>query len=542
MGSASSPGVRGLWYGSPLYRLVIAGKAPDNLVSVPADPWAGSLARGQALLRGEFGFAGRTITAGPETLDRAGWRPAEAGSAWAAELHGFDWLRDLAAISGDAARQRARHLVAAWIKRFPNWDGFAWRPDLTGRRIAAWLGQSPFFCDSADDAFRARFFDSLARQARHLARAHARAPDGVGRLLALKGLIYAAVALPEGPRLVRDAPRLIDREVTRQVLPDGGHIARSPALQLAVLRLLIDLRSALRAGKLDVPASLQGAVERLAMALRLFRHGDGGLALFNGSDEGDPAAVEAALALSEARGRTPPALPQTGFQRLTAGRALVIVDVGAPSAVDGVAHAGTLAFEMSVGRERLIANCGAAGAEQADWQIAARATAAHSTLAVDDTNSSEIRADGQLGRRARPTDVMRNETDGAIWIEAAHDGYLQPFGLTHRRRLYLSAAGDDLRGEDQLTGAGGRTFALRFHLHPKVQASLIQNGESVLLRLPSGQGWRLRARGGRLALADGIYLGHPGETRRTQQVVVSGELAGQGALIKWAIRREGKTG
>lgn len=535
-------GLRGLWYGSPIYRLVIAGKAPDRLAAQPLDLWTGNMARGQDLLRGSFEFAGRTIVQDTAAFDGPGWFPPEAGPAWIAELHGFDWLRDLAALSGDAARQRARQLVSAWIRRFSRWDSRAWHPAATGRRIAAWIGQSAFFCDSADDAFRAAFFDSLARQARHLARSHGTAAPGMARLRALKGLIYAAVALPEGARLVRDAPRLIDREVARQVLPDGGYAARSPALQLAALCLFIDLRAALRIVRIDVPPTLQGAIERMAAALRLLRHGDGGLALFNGADEGDPAAAEVTLALSESRGRPPTALPETGFQRLAAGRALVLVDVGAPSAVDSVAHAGTLGFEMSVGRERLIVNCGGAGAERAEWRLAQRVTAAHSTLAVDDVNSSDIRADARLGRRARPTDVTRDETDGNIRIEAAHDGYLQPFGLTHRRRIYLSAQGDDLRGEDQLTGAGGKSFALRFHLHPKVQASLIQEGGAALLRLPSGQGWRLRARGGEMTLADSVYLGHAGEVRRTRQVVVSGELAGQGALIKWALRREGKTG
>ncbi|MBM3571153.1 MAG: hypothetical protein FJX52_02160 [Alphaproteobacteria bacterium] len=533
-------GIRGLWYRSPLYRLVIAGKAPTDLAEAPPDPWAGSLSRGQALLRGEFSLAGRTITVQPDELDRANWRPGEAGPAWAAEMHGFDWLRDLAAISGDTARQRARQLVGLWINRYDRWDAQAWQIAPLGLRIAAWLGHYSFFCASADDAFRARFFDSLARQTRHLARVWSHAPEGIGRLHALKGLTYAAIALPDGARLWRDSAKLIDREVVRQILADGGHAARGPAHQLQALRLMIDIRAALRLGKIEVPPALQSALERAAMALRLYRHGDGGLALFNGSDEGDPAAVEASLALSKTRGRTPMALPDTGFQRLAAGRALLIVDTGAPSAIDGVTHAGTLSFEMSIGRERMIVNCGAGGADRPDWLAAMRATAAHSTLAVDDTNSSEIRGDGRLTRRARPLDLARNDADGAIWIECAHDGYLQPFGLTHRRRLYLSAGGDDLRGEDQLIGAGGKTYALRFHLHPKVQASLIQNGESVLLRLPSGQGWRLRNRGGQLALADDIYLGQAGDSRRTQQIVISGELAGAGASVKWALKREGK--
>ena len=50
---------------------------------------------------------------------------------------------------------------------------------------------------------------------------------------------------------------------------------------------------------------------------------------------------------------------------------------------------------------------------------------------------------------------------------------------------------------------------LRFHLHPDVQASVQQDGGTVLLRLKSGSFWRLRADGARLDLEETIYLGGP---------------------------------
>ena len=60
-------------------------------------------------------------------------------------------------------------------------------------------------------------------------------------------------------------------------------------------------------------------------------------------------------------GRGPSALTDGGFQRLQAGRSVLIVDCGAPPppGVDRYAHAGTLSMELSVGRDRMIVNCGA---------------------------------------------------------------------------------------------------------------------------------------------------------------------------------------
>ena len=202
-------------------------------------------------------------------------------------------------------------------------------------------------------------------------------------------------------------------------------------------------------------------------------------------------------------------------------------------------------MEISIGKERLITNCGARPGNREPWAAVQRSTAAHSTLVVDDTNSSEILPDGTFGRRPEQVGTARDEDDGSHWVTARHDGYVPVFGLTHERRVYLAAGGDDIRGEDVLTRAGGtpprvgRGFALRFHLHPAVQASLVQNGSAVLLRLPSGAGWRLIAEGGTLSLAESIYLGTPDDVRRTEQVVVSGTLNNDttAARIKWALKK-----
>jgi uncharacterized heparinase superfamily protein len=242
-----------------------------------------------------------------------------------------------------------------------------------------------------------------------------------------------------------------------------------------------------------------------------------------------------ALALKQA--------PDSSFERLLANRTLAIVDSGAPAPAgyDGHAHAGTLSFEMSVGRERLIVNCGAHRG-RGDWWQAQRSTAAHSTLVVDDTNSSVFSPGSGLVRGPRTVTCRRDESEGNAWLDMSHDGYLPTFDLIHRRRLFLAAGGDDLRGEDRLIGSGKRPFAIRFHLHPDVTASLAQNGQAALLRLPSGAGWRLRATGAPVSLSDGVYLGRRGEIRKTLQVVVSGEKGDGEAVVKWAIAREAKPG
>ena len=540
-------GLRTLAFGNPLYSLSLGRRGPTRLEAIPPDPWPGDADRGAALCAGEYRFAGRTLVS-----EIPLWQPIGVGETFLAELHGFDWLRDLRAVGGDAARRQARVLVGSWIDRHDSWHPLIWRPDVLGLRVASWLGAHDFFCASADDRFRARAFASLSRQIRHLARALPGRLDGAPLLVALKGLFYGLLCLPGADTRMEPAHKLLADALKAQILPDGGHVQRSPAIQLELLRHLVDLRGLMRAAKAEVPEPLQHAIDRMTPALRFFRHGDGGLALFNGAREGEPVLVDTALAQADAPGRPLKSARHSGFERIQAGRTLILMDVGAPppTGLDAGAHAGTLSFELSVGRERMIVNCGSmagldptsSGADAAAWGLALRGTAAHSTLTADDTNSSEAVTEGGIGRRPAKVTVDRQEEDGAVLIEASHDGYRKPFGLTHHRRFYVTIGGEDIRGEDRLEGAGNRPFAVRFHLHPSVQVSAVQGGAAALLRLGGGGGWRLRASGGALTIEDSVYCGIEGDMRRTSQIVISGrtEADGKPTVVKWGLRRERK--
>lgn len=522
---------------TPLHRLRLLGRTPRDLGLVLDERWPGDAQHGEAILSGRYRFHGETVTAAEPP-----WHNEEANLEWRAALHGFAWLADLAAIASEAAAERARACLRSWLESERRWHPLVWRADVMGERLHSWLAYAELLTPAeGDTALRAAFLRSLARQTRHLRRAAGWEVTGVARLQALKGLLVAALALEMGDRELDAVLRLLEREAAAQIFPDGGHGARSPSVQVEALRHLIDARAALNAARIEVPVPLQAAIDRAAPMLRFFRHGDARLALFNDSTEQEPPFLDLVLARSESKGRPPASAPMTGFERLHAGKSIVIVDCGAPAADTwgGHPHAGTLAFEMSYGRERLVVNCGAYRGPSAAWHAAMRTTAAHSTLVVADVPSSELDAEGHLMRRPRQITRERAEQEGSQWIAASHDGYKSRFGLVHARQLFLAADGDDLRGEDRLTGPAGQGFTVRFHLHPQVQASLTQDGSTALLRLPSGAGWRVRAQGAVMSLAESVYLGS-GEVKKSQQIVLQGHVGTQGATVKWALRREGK--
>jgi uncharacterized heparinase superfamily protein len=527
----------------PLLRIFSFGqKAPYNLQVTPPDPWVGNIAQGRNILNSKFHFHGQRFSGSPLQ-----WKPERASPDWLTAMHGFEWLRDLKALGGDQARRNARMLVKDWIVQYKRWDPVAWRPDITGARIAAWIGLHDFFLSSADDGYRLDVFDSIQKQSRYLTRVLPGHMKGSRLITALKGQIYACLALPNSQTRLFQALALLQEEIAKQVLPDGGHIERNPMTHAQVLQNFLDIRGALRCAGLAVPEALQNAIRMMAPVLRFYMHGDNKLAQFNGGGEGDDNLFDMILQQAHPNGKPATHAPSTGYERLQLGRSIAIFDVGTPPlpGYDLQIHAAPLAFEFSVARERLIVNCGHAGTICAalPMTMALRNTAAHSTAIVANTNALELRNEGGIGRHPKTIHLHHEATKDQILVAASHDGYHSNLGVTHHRQLYLGDAGEDLRGQDSFTGMAGHPFHIRFHLAPDVKASL--TGDGVLLRLRSGAGWRFRCqmdgKGAETSLEESVYVTQPGDApKRTTQIVLSGFTPDKETPLKWNFRREKK--
>jgi uncharacterized heparinase superfamily protein len=369
---------------------------------------------------------------------------------------------------------------------------------------------------------------------------------------ALHALVAFGAAVPGAHARLDRALHLLRPML--EAWPQHGVVAeRNPSGQLAALRGLIGIRAVLAAAHHEAPPALEAAIARAGRALAALRHGDGGLAVFHGGVEEDRRTIDVALALSGAAA----AVPHTfsgGFERAAAGETLLLLDAAPPPprGHDGGAHAGMLAFELGVGAQRLVVNCGAYHGRDAGWRIAGRMTAAHSTLIVGDRNSAEVAPGGGIRRGPAEMTLDRQDEQGAVWIAASHDGYLRRFGILHRRRLFFAADGADLRGEDRIAPAEGRRiprktlgtpFAIRFHLHPGLAVGETERDAGGITAVPfasaaSGPWHLIAGRSLAATVEESFYLGRGGPPRRTRQIVLTGTIDDDtGIEARWAIKK-----
>ena len=527
----------GLWqltYRNPIYSYTLLGSTPERLLGTPPEVLNGNASCGQAILAGLSLFQGRRYN-----FSSFRSLPNQTNNEWLTHIHSFDWLSDLHSVGSSDASIRAQEFITEWIDLYGKWDSFRWRPDILGARLANWTTHFAFFSARANQEFLNIFLFELGRQSRHLSRSVLQGLPGNPRITALKGLIYAGISLPQSENYLVQGMDVLENQSTCQLYPDGGHVSRNPKVQMSFLRDLIGIRAALLTAHYIVPNWLNQAISRMASMLQGMRMGDGGLARFNGAGREEPREIGKLLSKVKLRRKASSAFLHSGFHRLETGKTILIMDAGVPPTRDENkwGHAGTLSFELSVGRERLIVNCGATSFMGEEWRQVLRSTPAHSTVSVDDLNSSQLSTPGKFSRKPINVHCSRREIGGNAVIEARSSGYSEIFDLIHQRIIMMSSDGSEILGEDLFDGPGGRRYVVRFHLHPNVQATVIKHGKAVLLKPRRGSGWKFAANNLPIELEDSIYVDGSVRPRRSHQVVVSGELSGCGASVKWTLTR-----
>lgn len=453
----------------------------------PVRPWA----RREPSMTGPDAFVFLGV---PGRLSEHGWTGEARELLWRYNQHYFDDLN-----ARDAASRSDWHdaLIGRWIADNPPAAGPGWDPYPTSLRIVNWIKRARAGRPLDDAATH-----SLAVQARwlsgriehHLLGNHLFAN---AKALAFTGLHFGGA---EGDRWFDAGMRLVLRELDEQVLADGGHFERSPMYHALALEDVLDLinlagacRRALTAEQAATASTLPAVARSMLRWLRTMCHPDREIAFFNDAaigiapspDElaayaarvlGEDAAEVTARAPAAARRPSATALAESGYVRVDAPDAALLVDVApvGPDYLPGHAHADTLSFELSLGGRRVIVNSGTSCYGSGPERLRQRGTAAHSTVVVADADSSEVWGGFRVARRARPRDVSITQRDDAVVVTGSHDGYRRLPGRPTHTRTWTVGAGS-LRIDDAVDRPELPAVA-RFHLHPDV---VLQHGEDA---------------------------------------------------------------
>lgn len=522
-----------------------------RLLATVAEPLPGERAAGMALRAGHFLIAGKRLG-----TDSADYGSRSLSPPVARAVHGFTWLADLeAAGTRDKVAPVAEDILRRWLLANPDiGEGAAWEVGHTGRRVLNWLVHAPLILSGQDRAFRASVLRHLSKTALWLDKQAPRNLPTRDALPAWAGIAAAGLLLPDGkPRRLFGEAGLI-AGLGDAVGEDGGMLSRSPVDQVETIALLLRLSACYRACRRDPPAQLQVMLSLMTPALLALTHSDGALGSWQGSA---PLAAERLALLVEAadaRARPAPDVQHWGYHRMQARQTVVQFDAAPPPtgklALSGCAS--TLAFELSHKDQRIVVNCGGAALAGAGVprriEEGLRSTAAHSTLALADADSTPVEPGGKLGSGVKSVTFDRVKEGSATVLSASHDGYAARYGLLHERRLALSPDGTVLEGVDRLVPRGRKAkrgehdYAIRFHLGQGIEIGhrlTGEAGEGVALALPDGSYWQFRADVVNLEVEDSLWVDFGGHPRQIRQLVLTGQVGREGGAVEWSFKRMG---
>ncbi|MEL7302491.1 MAG: heparinase II/III family protein [Pseudomonadota bacterium] len=495
------------------------------------------------------------------TLDLAGlglFDFAPPSSRFAAFASGFAWLDTLRAQRTDDAQQAMREWTFDWLEGRDRFRSEAREASVVVSRLRGLLTHADILLSDAEpeiyDAIILQIIDDL-----HDAAARWRScEDGPPRVVALTTVLLGALAIAESDEMITRFETLLVGDLAGQIDGDGGPLSRCSSDVLAVLIDLIPLLRAYAHVDRMPPAALHNAQARMLRYLRTMRLGDMALARFNGVGAIPNDTLFRVLKL-DAGAEAITGRAVNGYVRFEAADVTLVADIArAPHiAQSRRAHAGCFSFELSDGRDLVLANCGLPGAHPASGPRSrasvGRATAFHNTLELGGQSSasfvaSEANASSPADFLSGPAGLTSSATatEGAFHLEGAHDGYAQSHGLRHARSVELARDGASLRGADTLEAPSGRDtlrladdvgFAIRFHLAPGMSIATTGAPNTLELTTPSGRVWSFASDGPAQAyVEESQFLASGAAAIATYQIVLRGLCAGN-SRVGWSLTR-----
>lgn len=423
---------------------------------------------------------------------RHDWTGERQPKLWRYERHYHSELPILAALANAEAGgpwlDEARQLISSWRDACPPPFGDAWEPYPVARRVLNWA-LSAYLAPP----LRSAIGSTLSAQQRFLSlrlEYHLRG----NHLICDACALIAAGAVLEGRDAAergRAGERLLVRELTRQVLPDGGYAERTVQYHAIVLRdVLVALALARVSGvELDeqIAASAASMAEWLVCIAR--RHS---VPLLNDAAPDAVPPVTDVLGLARAVGiiRGPwdswlgrafggaepdrgECKPRSGDVSLTATGWTIVRErdhellfehgpIG-PNEQPGHGHSDALSYELIWSGCPVVTDSGVTTYEAGSIREFERSARAHATVTVGGEGPDELWAAFRVGARGRVRgSSTKRGSDGLRRLE----GFIEsPQGWRHRRRV-LYWPGDALVVIDEVTEALGRQVLSRIPLDP----------------------------------------------------------------------------
>ena len=423
-------------------------------------------------------------------IKNLGWDNPKRAKLWRYNLHYFD---DLSAEANKERTDWHKNLMTEWVVKNEPGNGSGWEPYPTSLRIVNWVKWQ-----LSKQSMSTEILNSLATQARWLYRSIEWHILGNHLFSNAKALVFSGLFFEgkEPDLWLSKGLHIIKKELSEQILDDGGHFERSPMYHALFLEALLDLINLSYTYSNHISSNQvllwKQKAQKMMGFLEEMCHPDGEISFFNDAAIGIAASKEKLLKYCDRVGVLNVRkientknlnffhLTDSGYIRLQSSSAYAILDVApiGPDYLTGHAHADTLAFELSILSTRVIVNGGTSLYENGPVRLKERGTESHSTVEINGKNSSDVWSSFRVGKRAYPMNLSVNKKNDEIYICCFHNGYQRLQGKPLHQRIWKFKK-NSLKIEDKIFNDFDNAIA-RFYLHPDIHVIKVKKNLYLL--------------------------------------------------------------
>jgi uncharacterized heparinase superfamily protein len=411
------------------------------------------------------------------------WNKSDLDKLWLYHLHYFDYLIQLTAEISKQNFTIARKITNDWIANNAIGSGNGWEPYPISLRVVNWIYFYYFYYQffEGDEDFKNRFINSLYQQCHYLTyflEYHLLANHLFknGKALFIAGLFFYQ------HQWLKKGYRILEKELNRQILSDGGHFERSAMYHSIILEDILDLVNFMRGFQIDLLLvtfpQLQQKVKSMLKWLENMIHPDGEIALFGdaalktvpGYEElahyysilfGEEYAEQLSAAFVP--------LKTSGYYIFRSEEQFLVIDSGSlgPAYQPGHAHCDLLSYEYSFAGCRFIIDSGIGDYLPSELRQKARGIYGHNTVVVNDLDQAQIWQAFRMGRRVYPRNAVYREMDNEIHFVANYDNvlnkskrynHLRNVSFINKRFFYF---------EDSIKAKKLTSLESLIHIHPE---------------------------------------------------------------------------
>jgi len=416
-------------------------------------------------------------------LEAGDWNTESQDKLWIYNLHYFD---DLNAVGSKQRSSWHYKLIQKWIDENPCGFGNGWEPYPSSLRIVNWIKWS-----LSDGNLTQEALDSLVSQTRYLNQNLEYHLLGNHLFVNAKALIFSGLYFQgvEADEWYQKGMKILKKELPEQVLSDGGNFELSPMYHSIFLEDLLDIINLHRVYSKAQPINIVAKALQMFEWLEAMLHPDGEITFFNDSTLGvAPSFIDLLhyakrldIIYKKNRLNDFIFLKESGYIRSNVKDIVLIADVAkiGPDYIPGHGHADALSFEMSIFDKRVFVNSGISTYELGSERNTQRSTHSHSTISIDNKNSSQVWGGFRVAKRAKVSNIQFHREVDNIRFSACHDGYKRLIGkVIHCREWNLSENLVEI--VDKINGNGSHNVRSVLPLHPEVKVKDCQDNIAEL--------------------------------------------------------------